>query len=325
MTFAEWAQDTKRRYADHDPWTATKWSASELAIGAGRKLGRRWNYGVNVWDDAPEWDALIILDACRHDLFCEVAAEYEWLPDTPRARYSAASMSEEWIERHTGPDYREQMAQTALISGNAYSHLSDAVDPSEWAHVDNLVTHQWDDHHGTVLARPVTDATIDFWRNQRQASGADRVIAWYIQPHAPFVDAAWSEGFDRDALGNPDAGKEWSIWYQCRHGDLTLDQLWSAYRDNLRYVLDDVELLLSNLDADRVVITADHANCVGELGVWGHPKYVPHPTLKRVPWVELSSEDSGAYVPDYSSPSESEQPLTDADVDERLSALGYTD
>lgn len=322
MTFADWRQETKERYAQYDPWTATKWSASELAIGAGRKLGQRWNYGTNVWETG-DWDALILLDACRYDLFCEVAPDYDWLPDTPDSAYSPASMSEEWLERHTRPEYRDQMRETALISANAFSLKSETVVPEEWADVDNLVTHQWDEDHGTVLARPVTDAAVDFWRNRRHQADADRMIAWYIQPHAPFVNADWSDGFDYDRMMGSEDAKDWSVWYQYRNGDISLEQLWSAYQDNLRYVLDDVELLLENLDADRVILTSDHANCVGERGIYGHPKYVPDPTLKRVPWVELASQDSGEYKPEYEPAGEGEQELTDDEVADRLEALGY--
>lgn len=321
MTLGDWIEETKERFQEKGPWTAAKWSASEFIIGGGRRLGQSWNYGTNVWNH--QWDALILLDACRYDLFCEVAPEYNFLPDNPRAVYSAASMSEEWLERHTRPEFQPAMKQTALISGNAFPYLSDTVDPDEWAHVDNLVTHQWDEDHGIVLARSVTDATVDFWRNRRQAAGANRVIAWYIQPHAPFIPAEWSEGFEKEHLGNPDEGKDNSVWYQLRKGDITLDQLWTAYRDNLRYVLDDVELLLENMEAERVVITADHANCIGERGIYGHPKYVPDPTLKRVPWVELSATDRGWYEPEYQPPETEEQDLTDSEVDHRLKALGY--
>jgi len=320
MTLEDWKEDTKQRYSEHDFWTATRWSASEFIIGAGRRLGQSWNYGRNAWSH--EWDALIILDACRYDLFCEVAPEYDFLPDHPTGVYSAASMSEEWLERHTGPEYLDLMERTGLISGNAFPYLSDTVDPDEWARVDNLVTHQWDEDHGIVLARSVTDAAIDFWRNRRQAADADRMIAWYIQPHAPFLDAEWSDGFEFSSLGNPDEGGP-SVWYRLRNGDLTRDQLWSAYRDNLRYVLDDVELLLDNLDAEKVVITSDHANCIGERGIYGHPKYVPDPTLKRVPWVEVSATDTGEYRPEYEPPGREEQDMTGDEVDERLEALGY--
>lgn len=319
MTFNDWLTDTKERYRTQDFTTATRWSASEFAIGIGRRLGQQVNYGTIAWER--DWDVLVILDACRYDLFCEVAPEFDYLPDEPAATYAAASMSEEWLERHTRPEHRPAMAETGLISANAFPYLSDTVDREEWAHVDNLVTHQWDDDLGIVPPRPVTDAAIDFWRHRRQAAGAERMIAWYIQPHAPFLDAEWSDGFDFSSLGNPDEGGP-SVWYRLRNGDIDLDDLWPAYRQNLRTVLEDVRLLLQNLDAERVVITADHANCIGEAGIYGHPKYVPHPSLKRVPWVEVSADDTGSYRPDYAPP-EDAVTLDDAEINDRLSALGY--
>lgn len=44
-----------------------------------------------------------------------------------------------------------------------------------------------------------------------------------------------------------------------------------AYLDDLRYVLDDVEILLENIAAEHVVLSADHGEAFGECGVYGHP------------------------------------------------------
>jgi len=315
MTFAEWVDATRSRYREHDPWTATRRSVFELLIGAGRRVGQRWNYGTTAWDR--EWDVLIILDACRHDLFCEVAPEYDFLPDDPDWIYSPACQSHEWMEHHFQGDYRHETARTALMSGNLLTN-EDWIRPEFFGHLDEIWKHSWDDDLGTIPARPVTDASIDYWRNRRTATETDRMIAWYFQPHHPFIDADWSEGWGQEKIGSP--GERTSAWQQLKNGDLEKETVWEAYRDNLQYVLDDVELLLKNLDAERVVITSDHGNGAGEFGIYGHPPYVPHPVLKRVPWVELTATDAHTYEPDYEPPAAD---VSEEEVSERLEALGY--
>lgn len=289
-----------------------RFAAQELAIGAGRRLGKHVNYGEPYWER--DWDVLIMLDACRHDLMQEVAPAWGFLPDDIPATTSPASMSEEWLERHLQPRYAEDIAETALISANAFTR-HDWVADAGWAEFDEVWKHSWSDAEGTVLPRPVTDAAIRTWRD----TDAERMIVWYLQPHGPFVEAEWSQGFEKREIGNG-AGIHKSVWRRLRDGDLTREQVWSAYRDNLQYVLEDVALLLENLAAEDVVITADHANCLGEWGVYGHPKYVPQPTLKRVPWVDVDAADLQTHDP---APAPEQAGVSDAVVEERLADLGY--
>lgn len=90
------------------------------------------------------------------------------------------------------------------------------------------------------------------------------------------------------------------------------------YLDNLRIALDDVELALSNMDAEKVAITADHGEAIGEWGEVDHREGNPHPVVKRVPWVETSATDEGSYTP---GPKPEEDPSTS--VEDRLADLGY--
>lgn len=83
-------------------------------------------------------------------------------------------------------------------------------------------------------------------------------------------------------------------------------------------MLDDVELLLDDVDADTVAISADPGNAIDEFGVTGHPADALLPAIGRVPWVETSAKDAGRSVPD----SEAERD-SDSDVNERLKHLGY--
>jgi hypothetical protein len=82
-------------------------------------------------------------------------------------------------------------------------------------------------------------------------------------------------------------------------------------------VLDEVELLLSNLDADRVAISADHGELLGEFGLAGHPDGFPFSPVKRVPWVDTSATDTGTHRPAV------ERGDDEASVEDHLRDLGY--
>lgn len=310
MAVSDWVADTRRNIREGGVTHGMRHAARDAWPGLWRRAGQYVNYGATHWER--DWDVLIMLDACRVDVMQEVATETEFLPDDIPSVYSAASMSHEWIEKHTQPEYRDNMAETALISANPHTRF-DCVRDKDWTAVDEVWRHSWDDDVGTVPPRGVTDAAI---RHARQDE-AGKLIAWYMQPHQPFIGAEWSKGYDSETFGEGgNHGK--CVWRQCRDGEVDAAELWSAYRRTLKWVLEDVAVLLENIDG-TVVITADHANCLGEWGIYGHPRNAPVPTLKRVPWVELDATDTESHTP----PAEPAARAADDVVTDRLRNLGY--
>jgi hypothetical protein len=59
-------------------------------------------------------------------------------------------------------------------------------------------------------------------------------------------------------------------------GDGDEEEIWESYIENLRYVLDHVEVLLENVDAEEVAISADHGNAKGEWGCLRTPGWNPN-------------------------------------------------
>lgn len=263
------------------------------------------NPGTPVWDR--DWDVLLILDACRIDLMEEVVDEYSFLGDVD-THDSVASKSPDWIRRTFSDDHREHVDDAAYVTGNPFTEKVDFREPRV---LDEVWKYAWDDDLSTVPARPITDRAIATWRD----TDAERMIVHYMQPHVPFVpqpelgEYGQAEDFGR---GFDD------IWG--RVGDeLSYGTVWQAYRDNLHYVLADVELLLSNLNADTVAISADHGNAIGEWGVYGHPPDRLLPVLRDVPWVETTATDTGEYQPSIERQSED----SESEIEERLRDLGY--
>jgi glucan phosphoethanolaminetransferase (alkaline phosphatase superfamily) len=102
---------------------------------------------------------------------------------------------------------------------------------------------------------------------------------------------------------------------------VTRKELIEAYLDDLRLALDDINLLLNSINADRAVITADHGECFGEYGLYGHHGWTPVPELVQVPWVITSAEDTSGYEPKKDL--KLRPHANHEDTDRKLSALGY--
>lgn len=215
-------------------------------------------------------------------------------------------------------EHAEEMSNTIHVTGNPFSEQ--CLSSKDFARLDEVWrTDYWDENRGAMPPRPLTDAAIQRWRED----SSKRMIVHYMQPHYPFIATEQlGPGIPRGEIGADDTR---DVWHRLEAGEVTRDEVWTAYRANLQLVLDDVmDFLLKSVDANRVVLTADHGNALGELGTYGHPKGSPLDCLRTVPWVETTASDSGEYTPDSAVIEAVEEMVTDSDVDSRLRALGYT-
>jgi hypothetical protein len=155
----------------------------------------------------------------------------------------------------------------------------------------------------------VTDRAVTVGREH----DFDRLILQYHQPHTPWFSEALAEGRDLEY-------HEYDWWnYYTETGDV--ETIWQSYMSDLRYVLDDIELLLDNLEAETVAISSDHGEAFGEYGILGHKLGSLHPKVRKVPWVETSGQDDGSYQPTVEEPDNSK--MSREKLDDQLDALGY--
>ena len=309
MGLKHWVNKMPSRMRNDGFREGTRKSVLELNRFAQIKIDELDLRGERIYDR--DWDVLIVLDACRTDVLRNQIGNYDFLTtETVSSFESKASCSRLWMDRNFTPDYRREMRETVHITGNPYSDTH--LDANDFAELDEVWKYDWDDEQGTVLARSITDRAIHAGREYEY----DRMIVHYMQPHFPSVPEPLGSGIDIETFG-----EGWkSVWGRLRDGDLDRQTVWDSYEANLRYVLEDVELLLENLDAESVVVTADHGNAFGEDGLYGHPPNRPHPVLRRVPWVETSGVDHGTYSPKGGKETVD---TTDEDVKARLELLGY--
>lgn len=314
MTFRDWIRNTRGHISRSGFRAGGKAAALEFYTGAAlRAYDRLPHWGRdNILDQ--EWDVCIVLDACRVDALNEVVGEYDWL-DTPSTITSTGSMSEEWMEETFTPEYSSEMARCGHVTWNAFS--SHCLDEADWVYLDEMWRDNWVNERGSVPPNAVTDQAIARWRT----GAADRMIVHYQQPHTPYRMLAGDgtiETLKHEYVGDKEEQGRLTVWKLLRRGDISRERAWGAYIDNLRWVLDDIERLRENLDADQVVLTADHGDCFGEYGLYGHPRGVPVEELIRVPWVEIPTADRSTHTPSVKDHTDGAGGAT-----ERLEALGY--
>ena len=287
-------------------------------------------FGHNIYDS--EWDALIILDACRVDALQQVSNNFDFIGEI-ESKWSRGSTSKEWLENTFVKENSEEVAKTAYVTANSFARKLqneqlDRLDYilgsnsvlTKYDRIERLVKHDqlraedfllydslWDKLVGDIDYKEihpevVTDRAIEAGRNL----DSERLIAHYMQPHHPFI---YPNELD-DMHKNP---------FKYLQNTQEREKVWDAYISNLEFVLEHVDHLLNNLDADTVVITSDHGELFGKY-IKTHPVGLPHPKLRKVPWATTTATDSGMHTPN-------EYELIDNvnqdEVRDRLSDLGY--
>lgn len=265
--------------------------------------------GTNVFDE--EWDVLVLLDCARPEMFSAVSDDYPYV-SSGGTRRSVASCSFEWLQKTFGERHGDLLAETAYVTANP--NTADADDLDLVADLVEVWRAGWDDEKETVPPGRVTDAAVRYARETTWG----RLIVHYMQPHPPFLgDARESYGKvvrpdrETDTLTFPEA---------LLGGEIDPETGWELHVENLRTVLDEVDVLRRNLDAERMVISSDHGQAFGEWGVYGHPCRVPIPALRTVPWEITTATDEQTYSPDASVLRGGD---AEASPEEKLRALGY--
>lgn len=275
-----------------------------------RRFSMRVRQPESVMDQ--DWDTLIILDACRFDLF----KESNVLPGKLTATQSVASATAEFIKRtFVDRQYSDTVCVTATpkyIKPNAEDSFYDII---------HVWKTEWNEKERTVLPKTMTQQVLkahDKYPNKR-------VIAHYIPPHLPFIgetgkkiphEVRFGGDIIRQDKEKPD------IWEGFAKGKIDQETVWKAYRENLELTLPHINELMENIEG-KLVVTSDHGNGFGEKGVYGHPPRRHIKPLVKVPWLEYQSgsrREINAQTP------QSNRESHDAEeVQKRLKDLGYTE
>lgn len=268
----------------------------------------RHDAGTQVMDE--DWDTLILLDACRYDMF-ERHVPFDGRLDSC---VSLGSTSEEFLERNFAD---ETFHDTVYVNANVYLPKV-GLDQDGTFHAVVDLLDEWDPDLEIAHPETVTEAA----RRAHEDYPEKRVIVHYMQPHIPFIGEYGRTVQDRIDYR--------SVWKSLRDGDapVTIDEVWRAYDENLELVFDYVDQLLTDISG-KVVVSADHGNMVGERHgpfpspkLYGHPWGVYAPELVRVPWFEI---DAGPRRTVTADPPVATREQPDELIEDRLRCLGYTE
>ncbi|WP_049986258.1 hypothetical protein [Halobellus rufus] len=307
-----------------DPIRGLMHAVFTVYLGLWYTITSRWPFGTHIYDK--DWDLLIILDACRVDVLEDVADEYDFI-ETVESRWSIGSHSHEWLAKTFSEKYSDEIANTAYISGNGHTHETfiekdhppDETVPFCWPKWQTVGTDDfgqldmlWETAHQDKLGVPpraITDRTVEIARE----SDYDRLIAHYMQPHIPYIAGALAE----DRTPTDVEAKGWKL---LESEGANYNEVWQLYEENLRLVLNEVELLLENVDAENALVTADHGNAFGEYSIYGHPEGMLLPCVKKIPWVESDATNRETYE---STTDHSHNGTNKTDIEDHLEDLGY--
>jgi len=225
-----------------------------------------------------EWDNLIILDACRFDLFereignWNIKGKLEYR--ISRGANTGYFLRENFERNEFKPILKEIVYVTANPLVNRY--LGDKL-----YKVISVWKFGWNEELGTVPPEIVYEAALHAIRK----NSGKRFIIHFIQPHEPHIIS------DSKAIHAFDLLKE---------GKISRDEAFRSYRQNLRIVMPYVEKLCKIVPG-RTVITSDHGEGAGErvhplipLYIYGHfcPGNPRIECLTKVPWFICEEEGS---------------------------------
>lgn len=275
--------------------------------------------GIRVMEE--DWDNLIILDACRRDLFEEVADLEAF--DEYRYVESADSNTTPWtVKNFTG----RQFGDTVYITANPATSR-------EAPHAFHRLIEVWDDKEAydesTYSIPP--ESVIECASEAADKYPDKRLVVHFVQPHYPFIprpDLVFRTYWRAAAYVGVNVEEKSEgpsdIWSAVKQGIASKEEAWEGYRANLEFMLSDAVGLAEDLPG-KSVVSSDHGNMIGERSpfgrqIYGHPNDYRSPELIEVPWAVVDSKNRKTITDDGAESSGS----MDSDIiNERLNALGY--
>jgi hypothetical protein len=278
------------------------------------------NRGVNVLE--LDWDHLIVLDACRCDIFEMV---YEGLfPSATSFRciQSPASSTMEFVKKsiiYNLQKVRDKLRNTVFVNANpVIDHVLGPKARTLFYKYSPVWKHYWDNELGTVKPEDTYMVSLRAYIKNPDK----KFIIWFLQPHFPYLD----KRFDHiNALGRElmkrtlhiDSSSNLFTLFKiaknlikngylcagipdklCEYMRIDPKEVISAYIVNLIKALYYVKRLTEILPG-RIMITSDHGEAFGEcvrarktllrLRVYGHPSRIPAPHLTQIPLLTIEN------------------------------------
>ena len=229
-----------------------------------------------------KWDNLIILDACRYDIFKEVNDIEGDLFEA----WSPGSDSEETIKA----TFNKYIPASTCIAGNPHLALYNV--PRCFNIMFHAYQHCWDESKWEISDECITKAGVAASREFPN----NKLVVWYMKPHIPY------HHLNKEHIKSIKTLHTHGMWEQANKWD-SLQKFYIAYfnkipavdrsavlkvlyKSNLIYVLEWVKLLLKELSG-TTIISSDHGEMlfdrVNGVQQLGHAHGKDFDLLHRIP------------------------------------------
>ena len=263
--------------------------------------------GVDIFEE--DWDNLIILDACRYDLFKKKVDVSKY--DEFTGKISRGSNSYEFV---LGNFFDKELTDTAYLTGNGHiMWMKNELENELNIHsVEMFDLSEKGQKYGTHMPEDVRKKSEELLEDYEDK----RIVIHFMQPHFPFLDEEERFGF-----------KISNFWDKVYQGEIegSYEEFWEAYSETFEKAWKEVKELIEELDG-KTVITADHGNVFGErvspvpVKEWGHPQGIYDEKLVKVPWLIIEGDERREIVKE--SPKDSED-YDEEEIKNQLANLGY--
>ncbi len=266
------------------------------------------NNGTSILEE--DWDNLIILDACRYDIFKKLIKEIN-IPGRLEYRISRGSDTTEFLLKNFSRD--KIYNDIVYITANPFVNLllKDKV-----YRIIPVWDFGWDYYLNTVPPQSVYFYTLKVIQKYPDK----RLIIHFIQPHHPYINFKFISMENSLKQLRDEAKSDSSTIQRDFSLSLKLNRLLRvmverkiyplefyvkipknlhlrAYVNNLKLVLPYVKKLVNVLPG-KTVVTADHGEAFGEklhpllpIRVYGHLPEIRIPALVKVPWLVIEEQD----------------------------------
>lgn len=312
---------------------------SRIVTAPVRRYRFRQTYGTGCDVMSRDWDNLLVLDACRYDIFEQV----NHLEGNLDSVISKGSHSEEFYKRNfEGELYDDTIMisanpYTPIVAANSFFHLKTTFERSKTAEnkprVSKVETDEGSLIEATHTENVHPERLNELGREAMEKYPNKRLIVHYMQPHDPYFGSTAEdirESFNEEGIrfrywADPDSVSDEDppgLMNLARNGYLSPNEMVTIYKENLQMVLESVAELISDLDG-KTVVTADHGELLGEqIGSkrFFHYNNMYTEEVRKVPWFTVQSGTRRQITGDTPVSNTS---VEETDLEEHLELLGY--
>lgn len=299
-----------------NPKKAFRYAKSRVTEPLDYYFANKLGVGENVFDY--QWDLLIVLDGCHPSIIREVESEYDFIRN-PKVKLSVGTNTAEWLIRTFDKRKKSEVNQTAYIHScpaavsvfenylrKNYYGESDVNDwygylrrysNTEIASIEDFGKYIGLYKNGVLTEegrcvgmkyapRAITNNAISMDRKENHK----RMLLHYMPPHYPYF--ATRENKTKMHYSS-------NIYKNINIKDEPREKTFNAYVDNLRWVLEEVEIILNNIDRSKVIITSDHRlphHKSGDTDSYDDRSFLIN-ERRKVPWIQTSAADNRTHNP----------------------------